>query len=414
MKAKTGWQRQGLIFGFLVLFSSGPWLSPRAVAEGPARPRGAASEPVRKGVRPPESKGSGPFSHRLSGVLAQWNPNMGQQNYDFDFGHKKEPTGPNWLLIGGIGFGVVLLLGLALVLFSGEKKGQKRRVGGVKVSETQIDDYRLMNLMMTGQTSQVWEVAELASGRHFALKMLLPEHVKSAEQRFFLFHEGEVGRQIVHPKIIKMLTLIKDSKHPYLIMEFFPSTNLKLRIMHKEPFIKENLQGIIEQAATGLAFMHERGWVHRDVKPDNILVNSAADVRLIDFALAQRISKKGLFKRRSGKAQGTRSYMSPEQIRGEPLDQRADIYSFGITIYELLTFRPPFRASNPQDLLQKQILEKPAPPQLYNPEISDDLADLVMRMLSKKREDRPPDFHAFLMKFRGMRLFKAPAAKKKA
>src|SRR5579871_2984541 len=210
----------------------------------------------------------------------------------------------------------------------------KKKAGGVKVTENQVDNYRLVNLMATGQTSQVYEVAEVSSGRHFALKMLLPEHVKSGEQRRFLFHEAEVGQQIVHPNIVKMLTIKKDPYHPYLVMEFFPSKNLKLRIMHKEDeFIKQHFRGIVEQAATALAFMHEKGWVHRDVKPDNILVNSSAEVRVIDFAIATRKSKKpGLFgSKKKGKPMGTRSYMAPEQIRGEWLDARADIYAFGAT-----------------------------------------------------------------------------------
>jgi serine/threonine-protein kinase len=291
----------------------------------------------------------------------------------------------------------------------------KKREGGVTVTENQIDSYRLVNLMMTGQTSQVYEVAEVASGRHFALKMLLPEHVKSAEQRFYLFHEAEIGRQVVHPKIIKMLQVIKDPVHPYVVMEFFPSTNLKLRIMHKEPFVKENFKTIVEQAATALAFMHEKGFVHRDVKPDNVLVNASAEVRLIDFALTKRMSKGkgGLFKKK-GRIQGTRSYMSPEQIRGEGLDARADLYSFGATMYEMLTGRPPFRASNPQDLLNKQIAEPPTSPQVYNPDVSDDLANLVLKMLAKKREERFKDFHEFLAKFRGIRfLFKSAVVRKK-
>jgi serine/threonine-protein kinase len=272
-------------------------------------------------------------------------------------------------------------------------------------------------MMMTGQTSQVWEVSEISSGRHFALKMLLPEHVKSQQQRYFLFHEADVGIQIVHPKVIRMLTIVKDKDHPYVVMEFFPSTNLKLRLMHKDPFIKEHFKEIVDQAATALAYIHERGWVHRDVKPDNILVNASAEVRIIDFALAQRMSKGrgGLFggkKRR--KIQGTRSYMSPEQIRGEGLDARADLYSFGATIYELLTGRPPFVASNPSDLLTKQLTEKPTSPQVYNPEIADDLANLILRMLNKKREERPKDFHEFLAKFRGLRtIFKTAVARKK-
>lgn len=294
----------------------------------------------------------------------------------------------------------------------------KKKAGGVKVTENQIDNYRLVNLMATGQTSQVYEVAEVSSGRHFALKMLLPEHVKSGEQRRFLFHEAEVGQQIVHPNIVKMLTIKKDPYHPYLVMEFFPSKNLKLRIMHKEDeFIKQHFRGIVEQAATALAFMHEKGWVHRDVKPDNILVNSSAEVRVIDFAIATRKSKKpGLFgSKKKGKPMGTRSYMAPEQIRGEWLDARADIYAFGATMYEALTGRPPLKANNPADLLMKQLKEKPESPQVYNPDIADDLAKLILAMLSKEREGRPKDFHEFLVKFRGMRfLFKSAIVRKKS
>src|SRR5207302_1950543 len=147
-----------------------------------------------------------------------------------------------------------------------------------------------------------------------------------------------------------------------------------------------------------LAYMHANGYVHRDVKPDNIMVNSAGEVRLIDFALAQRISKGGFFRKRRGRSAGTRSYMSPEQIRGEGLDGRADIYSFGVSMYEVVTGRPPFRAASPQELLAKQVAEKPTTPQAYNADVTDEFADLVLRMLSKKPEGRPKDFHEVLMK----------------
>jgi eukaryotic-like serine/threonine-protein kinase len=325
-----------------------------------------------------------------------------------------------WAALSGL-TALFSLLGLIVFLvMKGEGASSlvktKKRPGGVTVTDEQVDNYRLLNLMATGQTSQVWEVAEISSGRHFALKMLLPEHVRSMEQRHFLFHEAEVGRQIIHPKIIRMLTVIKDRDHPYVIMEFFPSTNLKLRIMHKEPYVRENFKTLVEQAAMALAFMHEKGWVHRDIKPDNILANSSAEVRLIDFALAQGISKRrgGLFSKRGrGKAQGTRSYMSPEQIRGEGLDARADIYSFGATMYELLTGRPPFRASNPTDLLTKHLQDKPDSPQIHNPDIGDELAKLILQMLAKRREERPKDFHEFLAKFRSLRLlFKSSVARR--
>jgi serine/threonine protein kinase len=133
---------------------------------------------------------------------------------------------------------------------------------------------------------------------------------------------------------------------------------------------------------------------------------------LIDFALAVRVSRKGLFSKKKGKAAGTRSYMSPEQIRGEWLDGRADIYSFGASCYEVVTGRPPFRAANPQDLLKKQIIEKPVSPQSYNSDVTDQFAALVLRMLGKTREERPRDFHEVLMELRTMQVFKSVAAAK--
>ena len=104
--------------------------------------------------------------------------------------------------------------------------------------------------------------------------------------------------------------------------------------------------------------------------------------------------------------------MSPEQIRGEPLDARADIYSFGVSAYEIVTGRPPFRAATPTELLNKHILEKPVTPQMHNPDITDEFADLVMRMLSKKKQERPKDFHEVLMALRNMRVFKTETLQK--
>jgi serine/threonine protein kinase len=280
------------------------------------------------------------------------------------------------------------------------------------VADEVIGNYRLLKHMVTGQTSQVWEVRD-ASGRHFALKLLLPEKAANPVYRRFLLHEAEVGKQLAHPNIIKIVEVGRNPTNPYFVMEYFPAGNLKLRIMNMKKdakqleFLREKGQDILKQAATGLAFMNAKGWVHRDVKPDNLLVNSAGEVRLIDFALSQRMVT-GLAKlfRRKERAQGTRSYMSPEQIRGQVLDGRADVYSFGATAYEMVTGRPPFRGSSSQDLLNKHITEKAVSPKVYNPDVTDQFADLVLRMLAKKREDRPRDFHEVLIAMRGMKVFK--------
>src|SRR5262245_40972314 len=265
--------------------------------------------------------------------------------------------------------------------------------------------------MMTGQTSQVWEVVEGPSGRHFAMKLLLPERVGDPEYRRLLIHEAHVGKQLAHPNVIKIVAFEASKTNPYFVMEFFPAGNLRLRITRKETeFIRDKGHSIIKQGATGLAFMNAKGWVHRDVKPDNFLVNGAAELRIIDFALATRIQRKGLFGRlfrRKSLAMGTRSYMSPEQIRGEAVDGRADIYSFGATCYEITTGRPPCGGTTSHDLLSKHIGEKPVSPQAHNPDVTDQFAQLVLQMLQKKKQDRPKDFHEILMALRTMRVFKS-------
>jgi serine/threonine protein kinase len=282
------------------------------------------------------------------------------------------------------------------------------------VPDEVIAGYRLAKHMATGQTSQVWEVVELSSHRHFGMKLLLPERVRSPEHRRILFHEAEVARKLAHQNIIKVVVIIREGDNPCFVMEFFPAGSLRDRLVDKvkgAPFLREKLPDLLKQAALALAFTNAHGWVHRDVKPDNFLANSAGDLRLIDFALATRIQKGGggliakIFGRKE-KTMGTRSYMSPEQILGNPLDGRADIYSFGATCYELVTGRPPFRGMSSDDLLKKHLRDKPVSPRDFNPDLTEEFAALVLRMLNKRREERPKDFHEILMALRGLQVYK--------
>jgi serine/threonine protein kinase len=158
-----------------------------------------------------------------------------------------------------------------------------------------------------------------------------------------------------------------------------------------------------------LAYFNEQGWVHRDVKPDNFLVNLEGEVKLIDFALAKKpaggLAK--LFGRKS-KIQGTRSYMSPEQIRGLPLDVRSDVYSFGCTIFHLVAGQLPFTGVSSNELLNKH-LTAPAPTiQAYNRNITPEFSQLLQSMMSKRPESRPKDMNDFLRNFRAIELFKTP------
>lgn len=275
-----------------------------------------------------------------------------------------------------------------------------------------VGGYRLKRNMWSGQDSQVWEVVEPASGRHFAMKILLPEKVENEPARKLLFHEAEMGKKFAHPNIIKIISVCQDRVNPHFVMEFFPAGSLKSRIMRIDEemdFIREKSLDILKQTATALAFINAQGYVHRDVKPDNILVNGVGEVRLIDFALVQKIPTGlgKLFFRKEAKLAGTRSYMSPEQIRGERLDGRADIYSFAASAYEMVTGRPPFRGGSSDDLLNKHLSEKPVSPAMFNPDVTKEFGDYLLKLLSKKRDDRPGNFHEVLMKIKMMRIFKS-------
>jgi serine/threonine protein kinase len=279
-----------------------------------------------------------------------------------------------------------------------------------------IGNYRQIKCILTGQTTQVWEVVETSSHRHFAMKLLLPDKVNDAEAKATLYHEAEVGLEMVHPNVIRIVHVSKEKTHHYFVMEYFPSGSLKTRLMQKDyQFIRENAHSIFKQAATGLAYINASGWVHKDIKPDNLLVNSKGELRLIDFAIAQRVQQTSFFGRlfrRKGLAQGTRSYMSPEQIRCDFLDGRADVYSYGATLYELTTYRPPFRAASQQELLQKHILEKPAALTVYNPELTPEFSDFVLKCLAKKRDDRFESFHAVLKALNPIRIYKNDPVRK--
>ena len=267
---------------------------------------------------------------------------------------------------------------------------------------TTLDGYRLRTLLQTGQLSQVFEVVELKSNRHFAMKLLLPEAADKSEHRRALFNEAEVGEDLTHPNVIRIVRVNRSKTTPHFIMEFFPSGSLRLRIQAKDfTFVKEHARKIFKGAATGLAYMNSSGFVHRDVKPDNMLVNSLGETKIIDFAISKKIAS-GFAKwfHRRGRPQGTPSFMSPEQIRDELLDGRADIYSYGCTLYELTTGRPPFRGTSMNDLLGRHFSEKPAPPSSYNADLTDEFSAFVLRMLAKKKADRPAHFHEVLIELR--------------
>jgi eukaryotic-like serine/threonine-protein kinase len=277
-----------------------------------------------------------------------------------------------------------------------------------------IGGYKLRSLLQTGQKSQVFEVVEPTSNRHFAMKVLLPEHATNKESRQELFNDAEVGVKMRHENVINILKVNRSNTAPFFIMEFFPAGSLRTRLMNgirnpaEKEYLRLNAKKIFKQTATGLAYMNASGFVHADVKPDNILANAVGQAKVIDFALSRPI-KRDFFSRMFSKdpTGGSASFMPPEQIQQNRLDARADVYAFGATMYEVTTGRPPFRAASKNELYQKHLVEKPATPQSYNADITDEFAALVLKCLAKKKEDRYSNFHEVLMELRKMRVFKS-------
>jgi eukaryotic-like serine/threonine-protein kinase len=277
------------------------------------------------------------------------------------------------------------------------------------VSQEYVGRYRLLNQLRHGKTCQVWEVMKDLTGERMAIKLLLGEYRNNRQEVGFMRHEFEVGSKLHHPRVITIYEFGTDRENIYLAMELFSAPNIKQIVQQDFASIAPLAHRCITQAAEGLGYFHEQGWIHRDVKPDNFLMKPNGEVKLIDFALAIR-RRGGLMKlfARTAKIQGTRSYMSPEQIRGQSLDERADLYSLGCMVYELVSGKLPFTGSTTPELLNKH-LSTPAPSvQAINRDVSDELALLLKRMLAKKPDVRPRNCEEFLKEFRHIPVFKEP------
>jgi serine/threonine protein kinase len=307
-----------------------------------------------------------------------------------------------------------VLLGSAVYVIFGRRNPPKKRRSAKAVrvvirTSTRIDQYRMVRSIHTGQFSEVLEVHDDVADNSAALKTLLEPHLLDRLVRQTLRHEWEVGRQLDHPNLIRFKEFIEDKTVACIIMDYFPSRNLKKRILVKQrEFIHEHAERIMIQVAEGLAHMHERGWVHRDVKPANILAADDGEVKLIDFGLSER-TRRSKWQRllpRRRMVQGTISYMSPEQIRGERVDFRSDIYSLGATFFEMVAGRAPLVGQTPGDVFNKHLTEIPNLATVYNPYVSDEFATLLKWLLEKDPDHRPAKVEMVLHRIEETPLFR--------
>ncbi|MBC8350886.1 MAG: serine/threonine protein kinase [Planctomycetes bacterium] len=270
-----------------------------------------------------------------------------------------------------------------------------------------LGPYRLAKYIRSGSSSQIWEAIRDKKDR-VILKILRSDYWGDKEEIALLKHEFEVGHSLTHPNVIRIHEFNLEGKIAFLVLDVFSVLNVKQAMRENNAKIQVQFAKIAEQMALSLGHMHEKKWVHCDVKPDNFLLNDEGEIRLIDFTIARK-SATGMLGRMFGKQKvirGTRSYMSPEQIRGQPLDGRADIYSLGCLYFELLSGKPPYTGDSPNDLLQRHLTAGIPSVVVQNDNVMPELAGLIRKMMAKNADDRPNSMTEVMKELRASKPFK--------
>lgn len=269
-----------------------------------------------------------------------------------------------------------------------------------------VGNYRMYHLIRAGAIYEIWAVRPMAETTVFAMKWLPPGQKYSRHTVNELRHEYQVGIAFDHPACIKTYEFDTTNNGAYLLLELYKVPNLKQQILAGYKKLHHRAQEILTGAAAGLAHVHEKGWVHRDVKPDNFLLGDDNTVKLIDFNLARK-PPGGLGKLFGMKTTiaGTRSYMSPEQIRGQQVGFGADVYSFGCMAYEILAGKLPFTANSPNELLQQHLKSKPPDLTVVDKNITPEFSKYVQQMMAKDPAERPSLMKDVMMELKTQKIF---------
>jgi Tol biopolymer transport system component len=252
-----------------------------------------------------------------------------------------------------------------------------------------LGHFHVVGVIGRGGMGVVLKAHDVCLQRYVALKVLDPQYAKNerAQERFC--REARSAASISHEHVVAIhqVEYEEEKDLPYLVMQFVPGESLQDRLDRTGPLELGEILRIGYQTAAGLAAAHAQGLIHRDVKPANILLESAGErVRLTDFGLARAAEDVRLTQ--SGFIAGTPLFMAPEQARGETVDHRADLFSLGSVLYAMCTGQPPFDGSTPFVVLKKVTEELPKPIREINPEVPEWLAAMIGKLQAKRPEDR--------------------------
>jgi len=255
-----------------------------------------------------------------------------------------------------------------------------------------IGDYEVLNLLGTGGMGRVYRVRNIISDRVEAMKVLLPDYASEPELAARFMAEIRTLATLEHPNIAQLRTAFQFENQLVMVMEFVEGATLdQMATQSRIP-----LDLILEyamQVLSALSYAHSRGVTHRDIKPSNIMITAHGLAKLMDFGIAK--SGGDLQLTRPGTTMGSVYYMSPEQVRGGTVDARSDLYSFGVTLYELVTGRRPFQSDTSFTVLNAQLNETPTPPIQVNPALPPALNSIILCAMAKEPTDRFQSADAF-------------------
>lgn len=246
--------------------------------------------------------------------------------------------------------------------------------------------YEVIEELDKGGMGKIYRVFDKKIEQEVALKLLRPEITADVNTIKRFRRELKFARNISHRNVCRMYDLGEEGNAHFITMEYISGENLKSSIRRMGRLTIDKAISIAKQVCEGLSEAHRLGVVHRDLKPGNIMIDSEGNARILDFGIARSLRSKGMTG--EGTMIGTPEYMSPEQVDGEEADQRSDIYSLGVIIYEMVTGRVPFIGDTPISVVVKHKLEIPPDPKKINPQIPEDLNRMIMRCLDKDRENR--------------------------
>jgi serine/threonine-protein kinase len=265
----------------------------------------------------------------------------------------------------------------------------------IKVGD-RIGDYEVTGTLGTGGMGQIYQVRHTISHRIEAMKVLLPGRPDAEEIAERFLREIRLLASLNHPNIAAFHTAFRHEGELVMIMEFVEGLTIRPHF-NGNAIVADTGIGYIKQVLSGLAYAHDRGIIHRDIKPTNIMLSGRNQIKLLDFGLA--LPAVGPEFTRSGTRLGSLHYMSPEQVLGKKLDARSDIYSTGVTLYQLITGKVPFNGGGEYAIATSHLKSEPVNPQTINPNISSQLSKIVLKSLAKSPSDRFQTAQDFLSAF---------------